>query len=87
MSTPTPETPERRGRPMDVDGAVAALDGRIVTTVARAALDAPGADVEAWAHERITAGIGDATAGTFRVTGTARVGGETRPWSAVLTRA
>src|SRR5688572_14772864 len=84
MATPTAETPERRSSPMDVDGAVAALDEGIVATVARAALDAPGAGVEAWTHERIKAGIGDAPAGTFRVTGTARVGGETRPWSAVL---
>ena len=60
---------------MDVEGAVAALDAGIVAAVARAALDAPGAGVEAWTHERIPAGLGDATAGTFRVTGTARVGG------------
>jgi hypothetical protein len=81
MSTPTAERPDE---PAGVDAFVAALDPEVVASVARAALDVPTTQLEEWSVERITAGIGDATAGTFRVTGTARVGGETRRWSAVL---
>jgi hypothetical protein len=52
--------------------------------IVRAALGAPAAELLAWEHAALPAGYGPATAGTFRVTGTARVAGATVPWAAVL---
>jgi hypothetical protein len=48
-----------------------------LAVVVRAALGAPEAEPLAWRHAALPAGYGPATAGTFRVSGTARLAAAT----------
>ncbi len=61
-----------------------ALDPTFLRNVVRRALNSTAAEVVAWDAEPITKAFSPITGGLIRLTGTARDGQETRPWSMVL---
>jgi hypothetical protein len=70
---------------MDIAQQVQALDHRTLTPLIRQALRQDDAELLDWEQRRIPHLLGDAALSrVYRLTGTASVGGETRPWSIIL---
>jgi hypothetical protein len=70
---------------MDSDLQLEVLAHTSLNAVVRRALDDAGAEVEAWDATRIHGGVGAASGGVYRFSGTARSArGSARPWSLVL---
>ena len=71
---------------MDVDQQVQALDHSTLVPLIRRALDRDAAELVSWEHRQIYGGLGAAVAlsTVHRLTGAARVGGETLPWPLIL---
>ncbi|HEX5501666.1 MAG TPA: hypothetical protein VFW96_03535 [Thermomicrobiales bacterium] len=70
---------------MDLDQQVRALDRPTLTPLIRRALRHDDAELVTWDHRRIPHLLGDtALSRVYRLTGAARVGGETRSWSLIL---
>lgn len=70
---------------MDVDQQVQALDRSTLAPLIRQALRRDDAEPVSWDHRRIPHLLGDAALSrVYRLTGAARVGGETRSWSLIL---
>ena len=71
---------------MDLDAQVSAIDRAALTRPVRCLLGSDTAEIETWDDALLYGGLGVAKgiSAVYRVTGTARDGGEPRPWSLVL---
>jgi hypothetical protein len=68
----------------DVEAALRAIEPEVCQSVAQAALGTGEAAHLEWRYEPVRGTWGDATAGTFRINGSARVRGEVVEWAAFL---
>ena len=71
---------------MDFTAQVAAIDHAALTGPVRSMLGSATAEIETWEHDLLYGGIGVAfgISAVYRMTGTAREGDATRPWTLVL---
>ena len=71
---------------MNLNVQVAAIDQAVLTGPVQGVLGSDTAEIETWAHHLLYGGIGVAfgISAVYRVTGTARDGDATRPWTLVL---
>jgi hypothetical protein len=71
---------------MDFEAQVPVIDRGVLTGPVRCVLSSDTAEIEAWDYHLLYGGLGIAigVSAIYRIAGTARDGGPTRPWSLVL---